>query len=155
MRKVMIVIFMLLNSLRKVCIAFWCLCIFGDVYVFLVHTTTLLCDVCFVRIINECCHNIILSAYVTYLLYYKHETFRCWASGFLVVSLGSVFFGTSVSQSGVEPPGSRWTDFGTPGSRIMLGLVSTSPWLIVASWYWHRKMEVINTDASKPPLGFQ
>ena len=63
--KVTRVIFLLLNGFRKVFAVFRCQLIFGDFYVILMQTITLLRDVCFVRIIIEWRCNIILSAYVT------------------------------------------------------------------------------------------
>ena len=45
-----------------------CLHIFGDVHVFLLQTITLWSDVCFLRIINERCRNIILSVHVIYVI---------------------------------------------------------------------------------------
>ena len=72
---------------EEFCIAFWCLHIFGDFYVFLFQTITLLHDVCFVRTMKEWHHSIILRAYVTYFIYYKREMVRCWTYRLLTVIL--------------------------------------------------------------------
>ena len=40
---------------------FRCLRILGDFYVVLMHTMKLLTDICFVSIVNEWCHNLIMS----------------------------------------------------------------------------------------------
>ena len=50
---------------------------FGDVYVLLMQTITLLRAVYFVRITNGWCRTLILSLYVTYIIYYKHKMVRC------------------------------------------------------------------------------
>ena len=54
-------------------------------------------------------------------------------TGYWRLEFWNLSFGTSVRQSDVETPGSWRLDFGTPGSWLMSGLVSTIIWLIQPS----------------------
>ena len=63
---------------------------------------------------------------VSYLLWSYFEPKYYWRLEFW-----HVYFGTSVRKSDVEPPGSWQLVFGTPGSWLILGLVSTCLWLIL------------------------